>query len=251
MKNFRDIENLSAYLDGQLNASDAAQVEARLKADPELASAMNDLRAARGILRKLPARKAPRNFTLTRKMVGLKPPMPGSYPLFRFATVFAAILFMCSFTANTVTPFFSFGFGGAAAPAAAPSMGMGGGGCDEPCEAAAAESAMEEPAATEEAFMQAAEPVTEEPAPMDVAPVVTAESAPLATETVRIAETPATKEGEPEAAAQDQASETANQAPVEEEAPAPFNWTLLFLVISLAGGVILWVMRQTAKRKWR
>lgn len=243
MKNFHDIENLSAYLDGQLNTSDAAQVEARLKTDPELASAMNDLRAARGILRKLPARKAPRNFTLTRKMVGLKPPMPGSYPLFRFATVFAAILFMCSFTANTVTPFFSFGFGGAAAPAA-PSMGMGGGGCDEPCEAAAAESAMEEPAATEEAFMQAAEPVTEEPAPM-------AESAPVATETARIAETPATKEGEPEAAAQDQAAETANQAPAEEEAPAPFNWTLLFLFISLAGGVILWVMRQTAKRKWR
>lgn len=243
MKNFHDIENLSAYLDGQLNTSDAAQVEARLKTDPELASAMNDLRAARGILRKLPARKAPRNFTLTRKMVGLKPPMPGSYPLFRFATVFAAILFMCSFTANTVTPFFSFGFGGAAAPAA-PSMGMGGGGCDEPCEAAAAESAMEEPAATEEAFMQAAEPVTEEPAPM-------AESAPVATETARIAETPATKEGEPEATAQDQAAETANQAPAEEEAPAPFNWTLLFLFISLAGGVILWVMRQTAKRKWR
>lgn len=243
MKKFHDIENLSAYLDGQLNTSDAAQVEARLKTDPELASAMNDLRAARGILRKLPARKAPRNFTLTRKMVGLKPPMPGSYPLFRFATVFAAILFMCSFTANTVTPFFSFGFGGAAAPAA-PSMGMGGGGCDEPCEAAAAESAMEEPAATEEAFMQAAEPVTEEPAPM-------AESAPVATETARIAETPATKEGEPEAAAQDQAAETANQALAEEEAPAPFNWTLLFLFISLAGGVILWVMRQTAKRKWR
>jgi anti-sigma factor RsiW len=237
MKNFRDIENLSAYLDGQLSASDAARLEARLKTDPELASALRDLSAARNILQKLPARKAPRNFTLTRKMVGLNPPMPGSYPLFRFATVFAAILFMCSFTANTLTPFFSFGFGGAAAPAA---LGMGGGGCEEPC----GESAMEEPAATEEAFMQAAEPVaTEEAAPMDAAP--------MATETTRIAETPAAKEGEPEAAAQDQAAETANQAPAEEEAPAPFNWTLLFLFISIASGVVLWAMRQTAKRKWR
>ena len=66
MKNFRDIETLSAYIDGQLNAADAARLETRLKTDPELASVMNDLRAARGILRKLPARKAPRNFTLTR-----------------------------------------------------------------------------------------------------------------------------------------------------------------------------------------
>jgi uncharacterized membrane protein len=103
---------------------------------------------------------------------------------------------------------------------------------------------MDEPAATEEAFMQAAEAATEEPAPM-------AESAPMATEAVRIAETPATKEGESEAAAQDQAAETANQAPAEEEAPAPFNWTYLFLFISVTGGVILWVMRQTAKRNWR
>lgn len=247
MKNFRDIENLSAYLDGQLSASDAAQMEARLKSDPELESALRDLSAARGILRKLPARKAPRNFTLTRQMVGLKPPLPRSYPLFRFATVFAAILFMCSFTANTVTPFFSFGFGGAAAPAAY--GGMGGGGCDGPCEEAAMEEA---PAATEEAFMQAAEPAaTEEAAPMDSAPVTTAESAPMATETTRIAETPTMKEGEPEAAAQDEDAETANQAPAEEEAPDPFNWTLLFLFISIAGGVTLWFMRQTAKRKWR
>jgi hypothetical protein len=86
---------------------------------------------------------------------------------------------------------------------------------------------------------------------MDAAPVTTAESAPMATETTRIAETPTMKEGEPEAAAQDEAAETANQAPAEEEAPAPFNWTLLFLFISIAGGVTLWFMRQTAKRKWR
>ncbi|MBN8656210.1 MAG: hypothetical protein J0M11_10765 [Anaerolineae bacterium] len=248
MKNFRDIENLSAYLDGQLSASDAAQMEARLKSDPELESALRDLSAARGILRKLPTRKAPRNFTLTRQMVGLKPPLPRSYPLFRFATVFAAILFMCSFTANTVTPFFSLGFGGAAAPATYGGMG-GGGGCDGPCEEAAMEEA---PAATEEAFMQAAEPAaTEEAAPMDAAPVTTAESAPMATETTRIAETPATKEGEPEAAAPDEAAETANQAPAEEEAPAPFNWTLLFLFISIAGGVILWFMRLFARSRWR
>ena len=58
MKNFRDIEQLSLYLDGQLNSSDSKRLESRLTSDPELVSALNDIRAARGILRKLPARKA-------------------------------------------------------------------------------------------------------------------------------------------------------------------------------------------------
>jgi hypothetical protein len=231
MKNFRDIENLSAYIDGQLNSADAATLESRLKTDAELASALRDLSAARNILKKLPARKAPRNFTLTRQMVGLKPPLPRTYPIFRFATAFATILFVMSLSVNMLSPFVSFG-----APAAAPAAFGSGGGNDAAIE--------EAPAATEEAFMQAAEPAAEEPAPM-------AEAAPMATETVRIAETPATKEREPETAAQDQAAETANQAPAEEEAPAPFNWTMLFLFISIAGGVTLWFMRQTAKRKWR
>lgn len=104
MKKFQEIEQLSAYLDGQLNKADSAKLEARIKSDPELASAISELRAARSILHKLPARKAPRNFTLTRQMVGLKPPLPRSYPLFRFATVFAAILFVFSFTATTLAP---------------------------------------------------------------------------------------------------------------------------------------------------
>src|SRR5512133_1751824 len=103
MKNFHDIENLSAYLDGQLNASDAARLEARLKNDPELDSVLSDLRAARGILRKLPARKSPRNFTLTRQMVGLKPPLPRSYSFFRFSTAFATILLTLTFAANALS----------------------------------------------------------------------------------------------------------------------------------------------------
>ena len=100
MKNFREIEKLSAYLDGQLNESESARLESRIKSDPELGSVLSDLRATRSLLRKLPARKAPRNFTLTRKMVGLKPPLPRTYPLFRLATTFAAVLFLLSFSVN-------------------------------------------------------------------------------------------------------------------------------------------------------
>lgn len=114
MKNFTNIELLSEYLDGRLNASELSQLEVRLQSDPELDAALQDLRAARNILHRLPARKAPRNFTLTRQMVGLKPPLPRAYPFFKFATAFAAVLFLFSFTVNTLA---SQG-GVAAAPAA-------------------------------------------------------------------------------------------------------------------------------------
>ena len=68
--NSRDLELLSSYLDGQLKPSESARLERRLASEPDLRSVLDDLRAARGLLRQLPVRKAPRNFTLTPKMVG-------------------------------------------------------------------------------------------------------------------------------------------------------------------------------------
>ncbi|MFN8433137.1 MAG: hypothetical protein U0V18_03920 [Anaerolineales bacterium] len=236
MKNFYDVETLSAYLDGQLDASNAAQIEVRLKTDAELASALRDLRAARGILKKLPARKAPRNFTLTRQMVGLKPPLPRTYPLLRFATAFAAILFLFSFTATTLVPMINFG------SAAAPAYGLGsGGGCDA-CGGGGPESAPMAAAATEA-------PATELFAAQEASPASTlttdaADTAPIAeTETVRIMETPSAK---------DSAPETANQAEVQQEPlVSPINWTWIFLVITILGGLVLWIMQFTARNKWR
>ena len=51
-----------------------------------------------------PSRKAPRNFTLTRQMVGLKPPLPRSYSFFRFSTAFATVLLTLTFAANLIVP---------------------------------------------------------------------------------------------------------------------------------------------------
>jgi len=238
MKNFRDIETLSAYIDGQLNASDAARLETRLKTDPELASVMNDLRAARGILRKLPARKAPRNFTLTRQMVGLKPPMPRTYPLFRLATAFAAVLFLFSFTATTLAPMMNFS--GMSAPA---QYGYGGG-CEGPC-GGGADPAMEAAMATEAAPMAPEEALAQEAVPTMTSDPAAAEMAPLEAtqDTARILETPSAK---------DSAPETADQAEVQQEAPAPsFNWTMLFLVLTVVGAVALWAMNLSARNKWR
>ena len=101
---FRDVEKLSAYLDGQLKPSEIARLESRLQAEPELASILKHLRQTRGLLRQLPQRRAPRNFTLTHKMVGQKPPLPRTYPVFRFATVLATLLLFFTFATNFMAP---------------------------------------------------------------------------------------------------------------------------------------------------
>ena len=64
---FRDVQQLSAYLDGQLKPSEAARLESRLQSEPGLASIFEELRQTRSLLRQLPQRRAPRNFTLTPK----------------------------------------------------------------------------------------------------------------------------------------------------------------------------------------
>src|SRR5512138_2426981 len=117
----RDLELLSSYLDGQLKPSDSARLEARLAADPSLRSVLDDLRAARGLLRKLPVRRAPRNFTLTPKMVGKNPPLPRAYPAFKFVTALAAVLLFFSLGANFLVPQMAssplaYGKGGGGAP---------------------------------------------------------------------------------------------------------------------------------------
>ena len=117
----RDIELLSSYLDGQLSSANSARLEARLRTDPELRSVLQDLRGARSLLRQLPMRKAPRNFTLTPKMVGKNPPLPRSYPVFKFSATLATILLFFTMGLNVLRPQLAaqpagFGMGGGGAP---------------------------------------------------------------------------------------------------------------------------------------
>ena len=225
MNGFRDIEQLSAYLDGQLNPSDSARIESRLNSDPELASAYNDIRQAKDILQKLPARKSPRNFTLTRKMVGLKPPLPRAYPTFRFATTFATILFALSVAVNSIN------FSVVQAP-----LGMGGG-CTSGCGGGPPDTVFMSEAATEAPAPAAAE--------MMPAPTLTTESA-IAEDSAnveRITETPTAKEPE---------SESQSQVEGQREAQViPVLWQVILLSVIVVGVVGLFLMNQFAKRKWQ
>ncbi len=212
--NPRDIEQLSEFLDGRLQPSASARLESRLASEPELVSALDGMRESCALLRRMPKRRAPRNFTLTPKMVGLKPPLPRAYPILRFATVAAAFLFAVSFIR------IGSGALGAAQPAAEP-------------------AAFSAEAITDEAPLLAAapgpgpgeEPVT--PAPDAGSGQELATPAP---EEYRSAEPPpmAKTAGEP--------------------APAPpllTNWQLAFAAIAVLGAAAMLLLRRLAARKWR
>jgi anti-sigma factor RsiW len=242
MKNFRDIEQLSSYLDGQLSPSESARLESRIASDPELASAFNDIRAARGILRKLPSRKAPRNFTLTRQMVGLKPPLPRSYSFFRFSTAFTTILLVLTFAANALTqlPRMSLAAGGAPAPSVQGAYGMGGG-----------PAATEAPAAAPAIAAVTATPASSE-APMAAAPSVentaapTQESLPTTSADATTVQPPMAKEGV-------HLPESQNQPPVNAERGVivPVAWQVTLLILGLISGLIMLALRRSAKQKWK
>jgi len=55
-------QQLSAYIDGELNAAELSAVEQALAGDPELAREMEQLKATREILRRLPIEHAPDDF---------------------------------------------------------------------------------------------------------------------------------------------------------------------------------------------
>jgi anti-sigma factor RsiW len=230
----RDLELLSAYLDGELKQSDSTKLENRLKTDPELASVLTDLRATRTLLRRLPSRKAPRNFTLTRKMAGQNPPLPRSYPAFRFATALATLLFFFTIGLNFV---------GAQLAAEPQAFGMGGGG------SGGVEFYAEESAPALEA--PAAEPASTEPATGDqpstsLAPQGT--EIPPAGDEMRVLETPSTKSAEGENALEQQ--QTTDDA-MSPSPLVPRAWQRGFLIAAVMGVVLMQLMRRSSASRWK
>lgn len=239
MNGFHDIEQLSAYLDGQLSPSDSARLESRLKSDPELASAYEDIRSTRAILRKLPSRKAPRNFTLTRKMAGLNPPVPRSYFTFKFATTFATILFAVTVAVNSLSPRIAF--------VGVPNYGSGGGGCTSGCGGGGPDTLFQQPVSGSAAATDA--PVVTDAPAAEMLPAPTQQSAeesdPAADayNTERSTETPATKEPAPESQTQ----------PPDQPEPflIPIIWQIALFAVMIIGALGLFIMNQFAKRKWQ
>jgi anti-sigma factor RsiW len=229
--NRRDIELLSSYLDGQLKPSETARLESRLSTDPGLRAVLDDLRSARGLLRQLPLRKAPRNFTLTPKMVGKNPPLPRSYPAFRFVTALASLLLFFTVGLNFLAPQLA---------SQSPAFGMGGGGAPEVFSAEEAPAA-EAPPAAESSVTEA--PVEEPAIQMVPQPTEMLSSA----DSAREIETPMAKDGF-------EGDAPAANAPVPDQQmppPIPPMWQTALAVIAVLGALIMVMMRQSAASRWR
>ena len=211
--NFKDVEHLSALLDGQLSPSEAADLEARLAVDANLRKVLDDLRVSRGLLRRTPRLRAPRNFTLRPTNARVLAPRPRAVPFLRYAGALASLLFALTTALNTVGP--SLRQSLASAPGYGYGMGGGGGvggGAAEP-EAAA------EPASTMDAFMSAPAAPAEAP-PSDEA---------------------YTKEAPP---AEAPAAELAREA----AAPVPALWIMLLAVAGVVLiGLSVYIDRMTRR----
>lgn len=87
----RDLERLSAYLDGELSERERAKLEARLEEERRLQGALEELQGAVGFMRRLPQIRPPRNYTLTPQVVGQRQ-STWRFPMLQFATAVAALL---------------------------------------------------------------------------------------------------------------------------------------------------------------
>jgi anti-sigma factor RsiW len=126
---FREVEQLSAFLDGQLSPLEKKNLEARLHADPALRDLLGDLTQARQIARRTPQRSVPRNFTLTPKMAGIRPPLPRLVPALSWASAVAALLFFITLGGNLLgqSSFSAAAPMLVAAPMTSQGSGLGGG----------------------------------------------------------------------------------------------------------------------------
>ncbi len=230
---FRDVERLSAYLDGELSQAERARLESRLARDAGLSAALDELRATRALLRRTPRRRAPRSFILTPKMASLRPPLPRAVPVLRWATAVATLLLFVTFAGNLLGPIAL----GAQAPAPqemAPAYGGGVGG--GPAETEAAAEAADKGLIAEDTSTPAAN-VLLAPAP---AAEATLEATPMPeTRTVELS-TPT-----PEILTMEQpVPPSVPQAMPEEEVKPPFSLSplqiaLLALAVILGGAAFL------------
>ncbi|OEU54797.1 MAG: hypothetical protein BA871_11780 [Desulfuromonadales bacterium C00003096] len=87
----RDWAQLSAYLDGELSGRELRQVRKKIQTDPLLQAALEQLKITKQILQTAPRIPAPRNFTLTPEMIGVKSRKP-SFSRFRLAAALMSFL---------------------------------------------------------------------------------------------------------------------------------------------------------------
>jgi len=87
----KDWQYISAYLDGRLPAPEAAKIEDRRKINPEIDQAFLEIQHTRKLLRALPAKRAPRNFTLSQQYANSPSRKWGIHSAFGWASATTAL----------------------------------------------------------------------------------------------------------------------------------------------------------------
>lgn len=87
----KEWEALSAYLDGQLSANERIRLEKLLTERSEMRVALKDLRCTRDFLRSQPSLRAPRNFTLSPQLAGIRIKERGSWFAFPVLSAISAL----------------------------------------------------------------------------------------------------------------------------------------------------------------
>ncbi len=93
----RDLEALSAYLDGELSGEALVRLEARIQSNQELLEMFEQLQRTKTVMRSLPKMRAPRNYFITPEMVGEVQRPRLAFPVLRFASVLATFLLVLLF----------------------------------------------------------------------------------------------------------------------------------------------------------
>lgn len=238
---FRDVEQLSALLDEKLTPADSSRLQTRLESDLELRAIYEQLRQTRTLLRRLPQRRAPRNFTLKPSAARVRPPLPRLFPTFRLASVLASMLLIFSLAINTTLPRLA----NMANEAPLYAYGMGGG------PNTTAERAITSQDAAQEMPMLAAEPEQQAEPAAPAAPAPMAIEEPLE----KIDEQPAQESiAETEPLTQDsiqpyQAETYPEPAPLSPPIPA---WVLISLaLLALLSGSLAFFLRWKTEQRWQ
>ena len=87
----KEWQQISEYLDDQLSPKDKNRLEERIRVSPDLRSGLEELRHTRLVLRSVPQRKVPHNFTLTPEMVRPRS-ISRLFPVLSFSSALATIL---------------------------------------------------------------------------------------------------------------------------------------------------------------
>lgn len=95
-----DWELLSAYLDEKLSPAENTRIEALLETVPEFKKSLKELTYTRHLLRSLPQKRAPRNFTLSPEQNKHKTPIRNLWlqPALSFVSIAAAVALVAIFT---------------------------------------------------------------------------------------------------------------------------------------------------------